>query len=220
MPDQKPSKWRQHLTFDLPETHKGVVWVHACSVGEVASVASLIHHLLDNGKSVHLTVVTRTGFNHAKLLFGDKITQTWIPWDLPGLMSRFVKKLQPSLLLLCETEFWPGMLKSCKKQNVPILGINTRISDRSFPKYFATRYLWQRWLAPVSLFLAQSEQDASRLLALGIAEEKVKTVGNLKFAITAPEVNSKQLRQFIDPSGQRPILIIADRKSTRLNSSH
>ncbi len=209
MAAQQPSKWRQHLTLDLPETNTGVIWIHACSVGEVASVASLIRRLLEDGRAVHLTVVTRTGFNHARLLFGDNITQTWIPWDLPGLMSRFIRRLQPSLLLLCETEFWPGMLKACKKQHIPIVGVNTRISDRSFPKYSATRFFWQRWLSAVSLFLAQSELDASRLAALGIPAEKIKAVGNLKFAIAAPEVNSRQLRQFIDPSERRPILIVA-----------
>ncbi len=205
-----PSKWKQHFTLELPVIPaKGAVWVHACSVGEVGSVASLIHRLLDEGKHVHLTVVTRTGFAHAKRLFGDKITQSWLPWDLPGLMPRFLNHLQPSLLLLCETEFWPGMLKACKRNNVPVVGINTRISDRSFPKYHATRKLWQRWLAPVSLFLAQSEQDASRLHALGIAKDKIKAVGNLKFAIAAPKVNSQQLRRHVDASQKRPILIVA-----------
>ena len=208
--DPHPSKWRQHFTLDLPiVTQDNIIWVHACSVGEVGSVTSLIQRLLDEGFSVHLTVVTRTGFAHAERLFGSTITKSWLPWDLWGLMSRFVKHLNPSLLLLCETEFWPGMLKACEKRNIPVIGINTRISDRSFPKYFATRKLWKRWLAPVSLFLAQSKLDAQRLVDIGVAKEKVKTVGNLKFAIQAPDVDSNQVRQFIDPSGTKPILVVA-----------
>ena len=206
----QPSKWLQHFTLDLPLLEKtGGVWVHACSVGEVGSVSSLIHRLLDDGQSVHLTVVTRTGYAHAERLFGNKITKSWLPWDLFGLMKRFVKHLKPSLLLLCETEFWPGMLKACKHNSIPIIGVNTRISDRSFPKYHTTRFLWKRWLAPVSLFLAQSELDAQRLAALGVSEEKIKTVGNLKFAITTPDVDSQQVRQLIDPTEQRPIFVIA-----------
>ena len=206
----QPSKWRQHFTLDLPvPKNAGAVWVHACSVGEVGSVASLINRLLDEGQHVHLTVVTRTGYAHAERLFGEKISKSWLPWDLFGLMSRFVKHLKPSLLLLCETEFWPGMLKACKHNNIPVIGVNTRISDRSFPKYHATRFLWKRWLAPVSLFLAQSELDAQRLAAIGVTKEKIKAVGNLKFAITAPDVDSQQVRQLIDPTEQRPILVIA-----------
>ena len=211
LPSQKtPSKWQQHFTLDLPKIRKeGAVWVHACSVGEVGSVASLIEKLVAEGKYVHLTVVTRTGYAHAKRLFGETITQSWLPWDLPGLMRRFVKHLQPSLLLLCETEFWPGMLKACDTNKVPVVGINTRISDRSFPKYHASRTFWKRWLSPISLFLAQSPLDAERLQAIGIPAEKVKAVGNLKFAIKAPVVNSTELRQQLDSSMKRPILIIA-----------
>ncbi len=204
-----PSKWKQHLTLQLPQVEANPIWVHACSMGEVASVAPLIDRMINLQHRIHLTVVTRTGFAHAKRLFGDDITISWLPWDLPFLMRRFIQHLQPSLLILCETEFWPGMLKACKKRNIPIIGINTRISDRSFPKYYKTRKLWQRWLSAVTLFLAQSPIDAQRLQQIGVPTTKIKTVGNLKFAIQAPDVDANQIRHMIDPSAQRPILIIA-----------
>ena len=203
------SKWLQHMTFQRPQTPQGAVWIHACSMGEVASVSGLIQRLLDAKKQVHLTVVTRTGYAQARRLFANRITLSWLPWDLPFLMARFVKHLKPSLLLLNETEFWPGMLKACRKQGIPVIGVNTRISDRSFPKYYKTRKLWQRWLAPIHFFLAQSDTDADRLSQIGIPKTQIKTVGNLKFAVQAPDVDADQVRQMIDPSGQRPILIIA-----------
>ncbi|MDQ7002841.1 MAG: 3-deoxy-D-manno-octulosonic acid transferase [Ghiorsea sp.] len=204
-----PTKWKQHLTITLPNINSKPVWVHACSMGEVASVAPLIKRMVSHQQRIHLTVVTRTGFAQAKRLFGDTITVSWLPWDLPFLMRRFINHLQPSLLILCETEFWPGMLKACKKRHIPIIGINTRISDRSFPKYYKTRKLWKRWLSAVTLFLAQSQIDAQRLQQIGIPAAKVKTMGNLKFAIQAPDVDAKHIRHMIDPSAQRPILIVA-----------
>ncbi|WP_232507777.1 3-deoxy-D-manno-octulosonic acid transferase [Ghiorsea bivora] len=204
-----PSKWKQHLTLQLPQVEANPIWVHACSMGEVASVAPLINRMINHQHRIHLTVVTRTGFAHAKRLFGDTITVSWLPWDLPFLMRRFIQHLQPSLLILCETEFWPGMLKTCKKRHIPIIGINTRISDRSFPKYYKTRKLWRRWLSAVTLFLAQSQIDAQRLQQIGVPTAKIKTVGNLKFAIQAPNVDANHIRQMVDPSAQRPILIIA-----------
>jgi len=203
-----PSKWKQHLTLHFPKVKNTPIWVHACSMGEVASITALIHRLVEKRHDVHLTVVTRTGFAHAQRLFGESITVSWLPWDLPFLMTRFIKHLRPKLLLLCETEFWPGMLKACKKRNIPIIGINTRISDRSFPKYHATRFLWKRWLGAVTLFLAQSDMDAQRLQQIGIAATKVKAVGNLKFAVQAPDVDASQMRQMINPTAQRPILIV------------
>ena len=192
-----------------PAPHAGCIWVHACSVGEVGSVAPLIRAILNQGDEVHLTVVTATGFAHAHRLLGEHISISYLPWDLPTIFSRFVRTLKPALLLLAETEFWPGMFAACRKQDVPVIGINTRISDRSFPRYHASRALWKRVLKPVSLFLAQSEIDASRLVAMGVASEKVRVAGNLKYAITPPEVDAAALREQLDPGGSRPILLVA-----------
>ncbi len=216
------TKWRQQFVLDLPPSRPGCIWLHACSVGEVSSVAPLIRALLLLGHNIHLTVVTATGFSHAHRLLADhmphpvsdpistpSVSVAFLPWDLPTAMSRMIKHLQPALLLLAETEFWPGMLSACRRMNIPVIGINTRISDRSFPRYLASRWLWRRWLAPVHLFLAQSNVDRDRLIALGIPADHIKATGNLKYAINAPDVDTTNLRQQLDSSGTRPILLIA-----------
>ncbi|MDX8408830.1 MAG: glycosyltransferase N-terminal domain-containing protein [Mariprofundales bacterium] len=207
-------KWRHHLTLDLPPSRSGSIWIHACSVGEVGSVTPLIRQLCRRGAQMHLTVVTATGFAHAHRLLEQEIaegdlTVAFLPWDLPGLMARMLNQLQPRALLLTETEFWPGMLAVCRRRKVTVVGLNTRISDRSFPRYLASRWLWRRWLAPVACFLAQSPQDAERLLALGVAPARVEMLGNLKTAVSPPDVDAEQLRQRLDTSQQRPILLIA-----------
>ena len=204
-----PVKWQQHLTLSLPEARPGCIWLHACSVGEVGSVVPLIRTLLGMGHDIHLTVVTATGFAHADRKLGNDITISYLPWDIPGFMPRFIRQLQPALLLLTETEFWPGKLSACRKYQVPVVGINTRISDRSFPRYRASRFFWRSWLAPVSLFLAQSQQDAARLVAIGVKAEKVQTAGNLKYAVSAPHLDAEKLRHKLDASGRRPILLVA-----------
>ncbi|GAV20799.1 3-deoxy-D-manno-octulosonic-acid transferase [Mariprofundus micogutta] len=158
---------------------------------------------------MHLTVVTATGFAHAKRLLGSDISISYLPWDIPGTMARLVNKLRPALLLLAETEFWPGMLLACNKRNIPVIGINTRISDRSFPRYQATRFFWSRCLKPVAMFLAQSAIDAERLVGMGVSADRVRVVGNLKYAVSAPTVDAGALRLKIDSSCNRPILLIA-----------
>jgi len=203
----RPSRWRQHLTLDLPPGGGHPVWVHACSVGEVSSVTPLIEGLLDLDYAVHLTVVTDTGYAHAERLFGGRITLAYLPWDVPGLMGRMIARLNPRLLLLTETEFWPGMLNSCKRRNIPVIGINTRISDRSYPRYLASRWLWKRWLSGVSLFLAQSDTDAERLAGIGIKKKRIRCVGHLKYAVKPPQVDSEALRLRVEPTGARPILL-------------
>ena len=205
-----PVKWKQHMALALPPAHiAGCIWIHACSVGEVASIAPLVTRLLEYHHPIHLTVVTKTGMQHASRLFGETIHISYLPWDLPGRVARLIDHIKPKLFLLTETEFWPGMLNACRKREIPVIGINTRISDRSFPRYRATKWLWKRWLQPVQLFLAQSSVDAARLSELGIDDERIEPVGNLKYAITPPEVDAGRIRKMIDPSGERPILLAA-----------
>lgn len=205
-----PIKWKQHLAIALPAYNSSeCIWIHACSVGEVASIAPLVNTLFEQHYNIHLSVVTKTGMQHAKRVFGERVHTSYLPWDLPGRVAKLVDHIKPKLLLLTETEFWPGMLSACEKREIPIIGINTRISDRSFPRYRATKWLWKRWLKPVQLFLAQSNIDAGRLAELGIEADRIKPVGNLKYAITPPEVDAEQVRQKVDPSKARPILLAA-----------
>ncbi|HKJ83458.1 MAG TPA: 3-deoxy-D-manno-octulosonic acid transferase [Mariprofundaceae bacterium] len=206
----EPVKWRQHLTLNMPQPAEArPVWVHACSVGEVGSVAPLVNALLERHLPVHLTVVTRTGMHHAMRLFGERATISYLPWDLPSLMTRLVAHLNPRLLLLAETEFWPGMLAACRRRQIPVMGVNTRISDRSFPRYRATRLLWGHWLKGVALFLAQSELDAERLVGMGVDRARVRVAGNLKYAVSPPTVDVEALRRYLDPTMKRPILLAA-----------
>jgi len=205
-----PVKWKQHLAIALPSSYpSGCIWIHACSVGEVASIAPLVGALLEANHPIHLTVVTKTGMQHAKRVFGESIHTSYLPWDLPGRVARLIDHIKPKLLLLTETEFWPGMLGACSKRKVPVVGINSRISDRSFPRYRATKWLWKRWLKPVELFLAQSKIDADRLSEMGIEAGRIRPVGNLKYAITPPKIDADHIREMLDPSRQCPILLAA-----------
>jgi len=210
-PSPSTHKWRQHFLLDMPQAHPNCIWMHACSVGEVASILPLIHWLHTQHHHIHLTVVTRTGMLHAQRHLSNisNTSISYLPWDLPSLMPQFTRTLQPALLLLAETEFWPGMLKACHKQAVKVVGINTRISDRSFPKYHATRFFWKRWLTHVDLFLPQNDTDAKRLIAIGVKPERTHVAGNLKYAIQASPVDTQSLRRHVDASMQRPIILLA-----------
>ena len=151
-----PPKWRQQLALALPGRRPGCLWVHACSMGEVNSVAPLIESLLANGHAVHLTVVTRTGHQQARRLFADAITLSYLPWDLPGTMCRLVHRLSPSLLLLTETEFWPGMLAACKRRGIPVIGMSMCMGGMTAPVTLAGTLVTLNAEALASLVITQS----------------------------------------------------------------
>jgi len=89
------------------------------------------------------------------------------------------------MLMLAETEFWPNLLHRCFRRGIPVVVVNARISDRSWPRYRRLRSLWRPFLSRLAVVLAQSEADAERLRALGCVAERVTVSGNLKFDVRA-----------------------------------
>ena len=91
------------------------------------------------------------------------------------------------MLILAETEFWPNLLNGCFRRGTPVVVVNARISDRSWPRYEMLRRLWAPILSRLRRVLAQSDIDAKRLRALGCREEAVSVAGNLKFDVRASQ---------------------------------
>jgi 3-deoxy-D-manno-octulosonic-acid transferase len=111
----------------------------------------------------------------------------YCPLDLPWAVRATLNALQPKLLILAETEFWPNLLCGCFRRKIPVAVVNARISDRSWPRYRRLRWLWRPFLSRLSRVLAQSETDAQRLRAIGCQPERVTVAGNLKFDVRAAE---------------------------------
>src|ERR1700733_7442509 len=145
-----------------------VIWLHAVSVGEGLAASSLIAQLSirANGYRVVVSTTTRTGQKIARDRFGaDNVF--YFPLDFAFAVRAYLRVLQPRLLVLLETESWPRMRTECHRAHIPIAVVNARISDRSWPRYFKLRRLWRKLLGPMALVLAQSEEDAERLMAIG-----------------------------------------------------
>ena len=159
-----------------------VIWVHAVSVGEVIAVARLVTELdaALPGYRVVVSTTTRTGQALARQRFGAERV-FYCPLDLPWVVRARLETLQPKMLVLAETEFWPNLLTGCFRRRIPVMVVNARVSDRSWPRYRKLRGLWRPILGRLTRVLAQSELDAERLRAIGCGPVAVS--GNLKFDV-------------------------------------
>jgi 3-deoxy-D-manno-octulosonic-acid transferase len=163
---------------------KGLIWLHAVSVGEVLAVSRLVSELdrAFPGHRVVISTTTRTGQALARERFGAERV-FYCPLDLPWAVGAYLKVIRPKLLVLAETEFWPNLLNGCFRRGIPVGVVNARISDRSWPRYQILRRVWRPILARLGRVLAQSEIDAERLRELGCRPEAVSVAGNLKFDV-------------------------------------
>jgi len=161
-----------------------ILWLHAVSVGEVLASSRLVNELDTELPQFRLLIstTTRTGQDLARQRFGaDRVF--YCPLDLPWAVRAYLNALQPRMLILAETEFWPNLLNGCSRRNIPVVVVNARISDRSWPRYSALKSLWRPFLSRLSRVLAQSDIDAERLRAIGCQPNRVSVAGNLKFDV-------------------------------------
>ncbi|GGG88695.1 3-deoxy-D-manno-octulosonic acid transferase [Edaphobacter dinghuensis] len=159
-----------------------VVWVHAVSVGEVMAATQLIRELSAARPEwlIAVSTTTATGQRLAKQRLPE-LPVFYLPLDFAFVVRRYLRVLQPKLLVLMESELWPNLILQCAKAGVPMAVVNARVSDRSFPRYMRLRRLWRPLLEKISLFLAQSEETAERLVQIGAPAERVQVTGNLKY---------------------------------------
>jgi 3-deoxy-D-manno-octulosonic-acid transferase len=170
---------------------KKIVWVHAVSVGEVLAATRLVAELESAlGKTwlIVISTTTRTGHALAQERFGAERV-FYMPLDFAFAVRAYLRALKPSALVLMESELWPRMVHECAQRGIPVAVVNARVSDRSFARAMKLRALWSRVLRKPTLWLAQSDEDARRLITMGARAETVHLGGNLKYDVRAPREN-------------------------------
>jgi 3-deoxy-D-manno-octulosonic-acid transferase len=164
-----------------------VIWAHAVSVGEVLAISGLVVELKRAfpRHRVLVSTTTATGQELAQSRFGEDCV-FYFPLDFAFAIKPYLRRLRPELVVIAETEFWPNFLRLAHAGGARIAVVNARISDRSFPRYRRWRKVLRRVLRPVDVFLAQTEEDRQRLLAIGASADRVQVSGNLKFDVSMP----------------------------------
>jgi len=180
-------RWAERLGITPFQLEK-CIWVHAVSVGETLAAVPLIKALKANYPQIPIVVtnMTPTGAARVKAAFGDAVLQTYIPYDAPDAMARFLSRVNPLVGVVMETELWPNLFAGCKKRKIPMVITNARLSPKSAKGYEAIGTLTREMLTAVHILASQGIADAERFVALGMPKEKVFVTGNLKFDLELP----------------------------------
>lgn len=207
-------RWAERFGF-IPylETHKKVIWLHTVSVGEFIAALPLIKQLQQNLQvELVITTTTPTGSDRVRAVLGDSVYHVYAPYDLPDVLARFFTRVNPSLLLIMETELWPNLLQVCVNRNVPSVLVNARMSERSARGYKKLSMLTRPMLSNLSMALVQNKKDAARLNDLGLPLVSTQVTGNIKFdlSITSDlQQKAMTLKQQWSNDGERLVWIAA-----------
>jgi len=187
---------------------KRVVWVHAVSVGEVLAASRLVTELgeaLGDGWVVVVSTVTHTGQALARTKFGaERVFFT--PIDFGFSVRAYLNAVKPAAIVLVESGVWPRMMHECEKRCIPVMVVNARVGDKSYKRAMKMRGMWARVLRRATLWLAQSDEDARRLVEMGVPADAVKVGGNLKYDARAPK-ESRIAKLIKEAAAGRPIVV-------------
>ncbi|HEX6085648.1 MAG TPA: 3-deoxy-D-manno-octulosonic acid transferase [Thermoanaerobaculia bacterium] len=152
------------------------------SVGETLAARPIVEEIarLRPGTSIVFTTTTLTGQAQARRLYPDA-TVTYFPFDFAFSVRRFLEHHRPRAFATMETEIWPNVTRLARARGLRLLLANGRISDRSFPRYRAFRWVVGPLLRKYDRILAREATDRDRFVAIGAPAEIVDVSGNVKF---------------------------------------
>ena len=179
--------------FNAPNFENSrVIMFHGVSVGEINAIEKLVKRAREEFKDAKIVVTTgtNTGQENAIKKLPD-VTDfiTYFPFDTPSCVNKFLDKIKPTEILMAETEIWPNFASICKKRGIKLYIINGRISDRTFNSYMKFKFFFKPLLKNYAGIFTQSTEDLNKFLKLGANPETTKRMNNLKFDITAPNVD-------------------------------
>lgn len=174
------------LPAALRSDGRPTIWLHAVSVGETLSALALIKAMRTRFPQHRLLISTTTMTGQAiarerGVGAGGADGVCYFPFDWRFSVRRALDTIQPQLIVLLESELWWNFLSECQQRRIPVVVVNGRISDRSFPRSQRFGFFIRRLYGLVTCFLMQSPLDAERARALGALAERVQVSGNLKY---------------------------------------
>jgi 3-deoxy-D-manno-octulosonic-acid transferase len=170
----------------------GAIWIHAVSVGEVLAAQPVAEGLKRRypGRKIVVSTTTETGQRLARERLKSAAGVFYFPLDSTAAVRRALRAIRPAVAIVMETEIWPNFLREAREAGAPVVFANARISKRSFARYTRWKFLLEDFFTETlwygALFLAQTQEDAARLIEMGAPEERVVVTGNLKYDADPP----------------------------------
>jgi tetraacyldisaccharide 4'-kinase len=195
------------------QTHPGAIWLHAVSVGEVLACVEFLRRIRAEFPQSGLFVSTSTLAGRATAadkLHGIVDGVIYAPIDYCFAVRRVIRTLQPSVVVVAETEIWPNLFREVKRTGAGLLMVNGRISDRAFERYLRMKWLFREVLPHADAILAQTPEIADRFVAIGAPVERLRVGGSFKYDFEAqPAGATSPVRTFVDRVRPRAVWIAA-----------
>ena len=203
-------RWGERYGFCKGKVVPQGILLHSVSVGETLAAVPLVralrHHYPD--LPITVTTMTPTGSERVRSAFGDDVYHVYLPYDLPGSVNRFLKTVDPKLVIIMESELWPNLISKLHQRKIPLIIANARLSERSAAGYQKLGSFVKTMLQKITLIAAQNQEDGERFIELGLKRSHLHVTGSLKFDISVtPELAARAVALRRQWAAHRPVWI-------------
>ncbi|MGM0410234.1 MAG: 3-deoxy-D-manno-octulosonic acid transferase [Bacillota bacterium] len=174
--------------------NKKIIWFHAASVGEIMIAEKLINTINEKHKKydIILSTSTHSGKLLAEKKFKNNIYITMLPFDLPWIIKRFLKKISPNLVIIIEPDLWPNFIHYANKYSESIMMINAWFGKKSIGEYLFIPGLLPNMLNKLDFISVKSEKEYENIKKYINNLNKVVQINDLKFDIGQKEKNKRK----------------------------
>jgi len=205
------NRFKEKIFFQKKEVFLGkLIWFHVASIGEINSIIPIVKYLLKNNKNLKILITSIT-LSSGKI-FEDEFTNEkniihkYFPVDVTYLVKDFIKKWNPILAVFVDSEIWPNCIFELKKENIPIVLLNARITNKTCKRWLLLKIFAKKIFSSFNICIASSINSRNNLKLLGA--NNIKYYGNLKY-INNPKKIEKLEKSLIDSFKNRRVWLAA-----------
>lgn len=202
---------------DIDNQGKFCVWFHAVSVGETKAIASLVKKFREKLPDALLIIsnITETGHKEAENTIKEADYHIYLPFDFIRIIRPLLKKAQPNIVIISETDFWYNFLNEAKKLGAQNILVNGKLSQKSAKRLRFFKTFARHLFSLFDLLCIQNIVYEHRFHNLGISLPKLLVTGNLKF----DAFNSHSSEEEIE-NRKRELKISQDNFLVTIGSTH
>ena len=188
------------------------IWIHAVSVGESVAAIMLAKSIRKRDQNSPILITTNTVTAAARVAALDPalgIHHLFQPLDHPQMVASFLRRISPKLAIFLESDFWPNLVIKTAEAGIPVAFASSQLSDRAFARWQKRKSLAKQLFGSARLALAVDQNQADRLVQLGVKSHNVQVTGSLKLPDTAGQPNPDLVTRLSKAAGNRHILLAA-----------
>ena len=192
---------REKFCFTSRIRNKGkLIWFHGSSVGEIISAIPIIRKYEKN-RNIKKILITSNTLSSSKILKNMNFKKTihqFYPIDHFFFSNKFLNYWQPSAAIFLESEIWPSMFKSIKKNKIPLILLNARITQKTFNRWYKIKSFSNSIFNLIDIAYPQNFETKKFLKKFKV--KNIKSIGNIKFIknddSTYDKIDKKLFSQF------------------------